>query len=163
MRLMFFVVSVLVVPLWAVAAEPTKPVEIKNFPEVQDVFVTNSPEPSPPSPSRFQFVGFTTAIYTGNLGGYFGAARKCQLEFEESRICHISEVEKTTILPDPISNQIGWVDVSLSDSVVTVPNCNDWRLESASSSSRGITDSGSLVNPGSCSVSHVIACCALVP
>ena len=65
-----------VLPLTAVAGEP-KEVEVINLPEVQDVFVTNPPaDPPAASVSRIQFVGLTTASYTGNLGGVFGATTK---------------------------------------------------------------------------------------
>ena len=60
-------------------------VEVTNLPEVQDVYVTNPPGAAPPA--GFQLVGFTSATYTGDMGGNFGVAKKCQLEFPNSRMC----------------------------------------------------------------------------
>jgi hypothetical protein len=96
MRLSLLLALSLFVPVMALA-QTLKQVEVTNLPEVQDVFVTNE-VPSAPAPPRFQFVGFTSATYTANLGGYFGAARKCQLDFPDSRICEYSEVARTTVV-----------------------------------------------------------------
>ena len=35
----------------------------------------------------------------GNLGGVFGAAEKCQIDFPDSRMCNVREVEETTAIP----------------------------------------------------------------
>ena len=53
--------------------------------------------------------GFTTAAYTGNLGGFRGGAEKCQLEFPNSRMCTYGEVQLTTSLPET-PNVLGWVN-----------------------------------------------------
>ena len=54
----------------AAAQIPAKPVEVINLPEVQDVNVLNVPPAA--AAARFQFVGFTTDSFPGDLGGLFG-------------------------------------------------------------------------------------------
>ena len=69
-------VSALIVPLAAYAQAP-KLVEVINDPLAVEVV-----NPAPPSPPvRWQLVGFTSATYTGAMGGHFGVTQKCQLEF----------------------------------------------------------------------------------
>jgi hypothetical protein len=70
---------VLLIPGAALGAESIKSVEVTNLPEpveVQDVFVTNPPATLPAPASRFQFVGFTTVTYFGNLGGLLRCCEK---------------------------------------------------------------------------------------
>ena len=50
-------------------AQSVKQVEVTNFPEVQDVHVTN---PTTPANGHVQLVGFTAASYDGDMGGHFG-------------------------------------------------------------------------------------------
>lgn len=136
-----------------------KEVEVINLPAVQDVFVTNPPVVPPvASVPRFQFVGFTTATYTGNLGGYFGAARKCQIDFPDSRICEIEEAAKTTHVPDDIPNISGFINFGIHRA--SPDNCVNWTREAGESAL--LDDSGN-ASPGSCIEPHPIACCALVP
>ena len=74
----------------------TGSVEVTNLPDVQDVHVVNQQPPAPaPASSRFQLVGFTSATYTGDMGGHFGVTQKCQLEFPGSRMCTVKEVAAT--------------------------------------------------------------------
>ena len=153
LRLVFLV---LLVPGVALGAEP-KPVEVINLPEVQDVFVTNPTVPPAPSVSRFQFVGFTAATYTGNLGGFFGAARKCQIDFANSRMCRRTEVEETTTIPDPIPDIEGWwfdrIDLS----------CRWWSSDLASNKGDRVNNTGHYGTASTCDIPNSIACCALVP
>src|SRR5262245_6027894 len=89
-------------------AQPLKQVEVTNLPAVQDVNIVGGG--TAPSSSRFQIVGFTAATYNANLGGFFGATQKCQLEFPESRMCNELEVQQTTSLPGGLTG-FAWVGV----------------------------------------------------
>jgi len=55
-----------------------------------------------------QLVGFTAASYTGDLGGYFGATRKCQIEFSNTRMCTSLEVIGTYAIPEGLDGH-AWV------------------------------------------------------
>ena len=104
----------LLAPL-AVLAQTPKDVNVLNFPDPQNVTgaveVTNDPlsvevvNPSPPMPaSRFQLVGFTSAMFTGGQG-ILGFALACQEEFAGSRMCSTIEVVETVDVPNP--RQVG--------------------------------------------------------
>jgi hypothetical protein len=130
-------------------------VEVTNLPAVQDVNIVSGG--TTPSSPRFQIVGFTTATYNGNLGGFFGATQKCQLEFPASRMCTPLEVQETTSIPGGLTG-VGWVDVG----------CITWTTEDFNL--RGSVVSGqtgiSTISPfggRQCNESGPIACCALVP
>ncbi len=58
------------------------------------------------------FAGYTTAIYTGALGGLTGANAKCQLQFTGSHFCSVSEFVSTGNTVNPITYN-AWI---LSDS-----------------------------------------------
>ena len=92
-------------------------VEVTNLPAVQDVNIVGGG--TAPSSSRFQIVGFTTANYNGNLGGYFGATQKCQLEFPESRMCNPLEVKESTTLPGGLPNSRGSIPAVVSGQMGT--------------------------------------------
>ncbi len=64
-------VTALIIPLTAHAQAPKK-VEVINLPLAVEVV---NPAPASP-PARFQLVGFTSATYTGAMGGHFGVTQK---------------------------------------------------------------------------------------
>ena len=87
----------------------TGSVEVLNLPEVQDVNVVNTPPTVPAACSRFHLVGFTASRHTGDLGGVFGATAICQAEFgPEARFCNTEEAASTTDLPQ-FSAAVAWV------------------------------------------------------
>src|SRR5262245_55265177 len=139
-------------------AQPLKQVEVTNLPAVQDVNIVGGGT----APARFQIVGFTTATYTGDLGGLFGATRKCQLEFPESRMCNPLEVQETTSIPAGLAG-FAWVNGN--------PNagCSRWTDDTGEFANGGPVVSGetglSSIGPQfpSCGASRPIACCAAVP
>ena len=98
MRLFFSsLLATMIVPLAANAQAP-KQVEVINDPLAVEVV-----NPAPPSPPvRWQLVGFTSAIYTGAMGGHSGVTQKCQLEFSNSRMCSLEEVATTTSIPSSL-------------------------------------------------------------
>ena len=96
--------TVLFVPFAAYAQAP-KQVEVTNLPDVQDVSIVNGAASSC-EVKTFQLVGFTSTVYTGNLGGILGSTQKCQLDFPGSRMCAFEEIQKTTStpsIPNPLS------------------------------------------------------------
>ena len=101
--------ALIAVDLSAVAASPSREVQVTNFPSPQfvegSVEVTNFPEPS--SPARFQLVGFTTATFTGGEG-VLGFTLACQAEFPGSRMCSSVEVMGTTVVPASLTGE-AWV------------------------------------------------------
>ena len=176
-------VLIAIPPYQAFAESPSKEVEVLNFPDPQNVVgsveVTNdaanpvavevvNPPPASP-PVRWQLVGFTTATYTGAMGGHFGVTRKCQLEFPNSRMCSLEEVAITTTIPDGL-NGVAWVHPQPSTlSTVLIAsgissdrfNCNFWR--SVGSVGQIVGADGVTVTRDTCTESYPIACCALVP
>jgi hypothetical protein len=167
-----------------VFAQSVKQVEVTNLPAVQDVNVTNdSTNPvevtgevsvtnlsAPSGAARFQLVGFTSATYTGAMGGNFGVTQKCQLEFPNSRMCSIEEAVATTSIPSGLSGR-AWthaqgavgVVIFAGDPVSQSKNCFGWRSSLHTFTGNVISDEGSADVISDCDREHPIACCALVP
>jgi hypothetical protein len=61
------------------------------------------------SAARVVFRGFTTATYTGNLGGYVGANQKCSQEFPGSGLCTLSDFDTSNTSLGPATGS-AWVD-----------------------------------------------------
>ena len=155
MRHWIVILSALLVPLAAHAQAPKK-VEVVN--PVLAVEVVN---PTPPAPAaRFQLVGFTSATYTGNMGGYLGVTQKCQLEFANSRMCTNIEVEQTTSIPSGLVGQ-GWVNEGIASAGLQGVNCRQW-LFVESSEGTSVNAQGTPGSNVQCTVPMPIACCALV-
>ena len=138
-------------------------VEVTNQPDVQAVEIVNPVAPTPAPPMRFQLVGFTTATYTGDMGGHFGVTQKCQLEFADSRMCSGQEAAETTAIPAGLSGQ-AWVQAEGLQNANR--NCNSWII----SGFDGFPDNGGALlkangnrSYSSCDEVAPIACCALVP
>ena len=130
-----------------------------------EVVVVNDPlavevvNPSPPT-ARFQLVGFTSATYTGNMGGQIGVTQKCQLEFPSSRMCTVSEVQLTTDIP-AVQAGFAWANQGGSESGIFWSHCYFWTDDRNAGSGLVIAATG-LANSRACDDPHVIACCALV-
>ena len=134
------IVAALVLPT-AVGAQKVKEVEVTNLPEVQAVEV-----------GRFQLVGFTDMTYVGNLGGWFGATEKCQVDFAGARICTFDEARNTTTLPVlPVVATLAWIG----------NGCASW-VKTDEPGTVLKSDTG-LTDVCECGIPHPIACCALVP
>lgn len=93
-------------------------VEIINQPEPPDVVeveILNLPEPTecpaPSGPLTFMFLGFTEEVYSGNLGGLYGAAQKCEAEFPGTnpRMCDADFVRNIPS-PQAPSTLYAWFD-----------------------------------------------------
>ncbi len=166
MRLFLSVlVTALIVPL-AAYAQAIKQVEIVNDPLAVEIVNPTSPGP----PVRWQLVGFTSATYTGAMGGNFGVTRKCQLEFPNSRMCSIEEAVATTSIPSGLSGH-AWthaqgavgVVIFAGDPVSQSNNCFGWRSSLHTFTGNVISDEGAADVISDCDRAHPIACCALVP
>lgn len=163
-------------PIAPVLKQPLK-VQVVNLPEVQPVEVAN---PTACGQGRFQLVGFTSATYTGDLGGPFGATQKCQIEFPASRMCERREVFETVTLPQGLTGN-AWIRLEPVFEVFSA-SCDQYRRASyihrtidvngtvTSETQRVFSDgilvseNGAVVNWGAaCDAERPIACCALVP
>jgi len=177
------------VSVWGTAAQTAPPVsEVEVINEPLEVVVVNPPPAIPPP--RWQLVGFTSATYTGAMGGHFGVTQKCQIEFPNSRMCSVEEVVATTTVPTGLSGE-PWVHKVINAGGGVIfnvnlhlhdENCSGWRSHVRISSSgtaipiggQFIESDGTLPLSGpsiggvpaqyhNCTESHPIACCALVP
>ena len=116
-------------------------------------------------------VGFTTALYTGNLGGWTGANQKCDAEFSGSFFCSYTDVMQTETPLAP-GGTGAWVDyyrnssptfvrgTSFSDTCAISPG-GTWQTNVASTSSTAgytLNDTGNIVR-ASCAGSRPLACC----
>ncbi len=77
---------------------PTVEVEVTNFPDPQNVVVTNEVPVVVVDLPRFQLVGFSAATRPANTG-LFPLSQACSSEFEGSRICMSEEVIETAAIP----------------------------------------------------------------
>jgi hypothetical protein len=146
-------------------------VEVVNPVDVQAVEIVNPVAPTPAPPMRFQLVGFTTATYTGGMGGHFGVTQKCQLEFPDSRMCTLEEVAATTAIPVGLSGDawahqesgVGGVIFS-ADLERNQGTCGGWTLSIDGRLGQQVSSNGVAKTSGSlnCGQSNPVACCALV-
>jgi hypothetical protein len=153
-----------------VMAQAVKQVEVANFPDPQSVVgqveVTNLPACE--TTVRFQLVGFTSDVFTGDLGGPFGATEKCQAEFVGSRMCNSYEAQ-TTDFPPAVRPAAAWINTIAGDSAggtVGVVGgigyyCRQWT--STDLPAVALKSGGNIEGGSPCSAEHPIACCALVP
>ena len=158
-----------------------KPVEVVNFPAVQDVNVLNSPT----SPARFQIVGFTTGTLPGGGAGsgLLALSRICGAEITGARQCSAREViESTTALPaftgvawvraepQPGSSAFSWSGFAYGSSTT----CGQWANGTSNAFGLVVTVESSNADAPQlspltgfltehCNAELPVACCALVP
>jgi hypothetical protein len=179
-------IAALLVPLAAHAQAPKQVevindplvVEVTNLPPVQDVNIVDGATGGC-EVKTFQLVGFTSTLYTGNLGGIFGSTQKCQLDFPGSRMCAFEEIQKTTDVPDQIAD-FAWMEPASTTSCVgsiiideSEKGMRQWSCNALDAPCRAVAvqefgisfestgSTGGLRLP--CSVEQPIACCALAP
>jgi hypothetical protein len=160
MRLLLVALALVVTSPVIAMAQVAKPVEVTNFPAVQDVNVVNAPPAA--GSQRFQLVGFTTATLPGNATR-FGLTRACQAEFPASRLCNGSEAIETVDIPDGLEG-FAWVQIEGRGSGEAFPPRNDCEQWTGTGFLTGATlrADGALFD-AFCSIPRPIACCALVP
>ena len=116
-------------------------------------------------PARFQLVGFTNMTYDGDLGGWFGATDKCQVDFPGARICTVEEVQKTTVIPAPPALPAGtlaWAHHVQGGS----RTCSEWTVANTTDGGLVSSDTGTRIDTQTlieCTKFYPIACCAPVP
>jgi hypothetical protein len=177
-------VTALIIPLVAYAQAPKK-VEVINDPlavevttpiaiiepvavDITEPLAVEVVNPAPPSPPvRWQLVGFTSATYTGAMGGNFGVTQKCQLEFLNSRMCRIEEVAATTSIPSSLVGN-AWANPTDWHYPDCRENCYLWKHPQSLCGSFGtgwvVASDGNVADyKASCDSAHPMARCALVP
>lgn len=109
------------------------------------------------------FRGFTTATFTGDLGGFTGANAKCNAEFPGSSFCTSADysLSNTASVPGAAG---AWVDFNRdSEGGRSTNPCN---IALGSWTHNGTSDTGGYLNAtgyttsSNCNVSRPLACCA---
>ncbi|PZR07315.1 MAG: hypothetical protein DI536_28100 [Archangium gephyra] len=116
-------------------------------------------------PRTVTFRGFTTALYTGNLGGNIGANAKCRAEFPGSVFCTRSDYAKTepNVYP-PASG--AWVD-NVRDSNGFRGGGECYQSAGGGWTHDGSGDTGTWLQPNglesnsACNAQKPLACCQL--
>lgn len=122
---------------------------------------------SPDAVPYVGLVGFTTAVYDGNLGGNTGANQKCNAQFPGSYFCTAQDYYVGE--PRQLSSLGAWVDADRDGSGErTTTLCNGssgrWTGNQTSASGWYITSGGRVMKntdavPGLCNVQRPLACC----
>ena len=113
------------------------------------------------APRTVAFVGYTTASYTGNLGGFVGANAKCATEFPGSWLCTIVDYQKA----NPITATAGaWIDFNrYANGERNIGACaaasQSWGDATASPAGVVVQPSGSYGTAGLCNVARPLTCC----
>ncbi len=108
------------------------------------------------------FRGFTSATFDGNLGGYPGAATKCQAQFAGSHLCTIADFDRSngTVVPPSAG---AWIDfdrsVSGSRSNNSCSNGSAWTSNSSSTYGANLNVTGGYAGTVVCSTPKHLACC----
>ncbi|MFZ5442906.1 MAG: hypothetical protein ACOZQL_23070 [Myxococcota bacterium] len=113
------------------------------------------------NPDAVQFVGFTVATYTGNLGGIVGANQKCRAEFPGSFLCTSSDYYRGE--PDVgAPGQGAWIDYERSAAGSRDSSaCNAtgaWTNGTSSDWAYAVTSTGGLASPN-CNNLRALSCC----
>ena len=115
-----------------------------------------------------EFAGFTTALYTGNLGGYPGANTKCSAEFPGSFLCTRPDYDQANTAVGPGSTG-AWLDYPRSSDGTRAANscylggAGVWTYSGPAVGSSG--QSGSMMLPTGdytsaiCNLQKPLACC----
>jgi hypothetical protein len=115
-----------------------------------------------------EFLGFTVATYTGNLGGYPGANAKCDAEYAGSYLCTRADYDLSNTLVAPGSAG-SWIDYSRNDdgtrndSACTVGGAGPWTYGGGATGSTGqsgwvVTSTGDHTS-ALCNSVKPLACC----
>jgi hypothetical protein len=112
---------------------------------------------------RGTFRGYTTAQYTGNLGGQVGANQKCSMEFPGSYFCTFADYDLTnpTVAPGGVG---AWIDADRAASGArNINECPSslgaWSTSSSSYYGSNLTSNGSFYTTLACSGMKPLACC----
>lgn len=115
--------------------------------------------------SSIQFRGFTTATFPGDLGGYPGAAAKCQAQFAGSFLCTIADFDRANGTTVPPTSAGAWIDFDRTASGSRANNScgtsgnTGWTSSSAGSYGANLNAVGGYYSTINCSVPKHLACC----
>jgi hypothetical protein len=146
----------------------TGSVEVLNFPDPQNVAGAVEVTNDAANPVQVEVTNrsggsvevlITQATYTGNLGGYYGATEKCQLEFEGARLCVYSDdrVAFVAIVPDFGTESEAWIQREPGDSAGV--SCGDWTTGVEIIGGYILRTNGTANYSDSCEGPRPIACC----
>lgn len=113
---------------------------------------------TPPPP---RFIGFTSATYTANLGGVFGANAKCQAQYAGSQFCTLSDYRSVELDSSTVPPGTGaWMDTARDAAGQRQSGyCSGWTYNSGTSTGLMVNVSGTTSDY--CSTAHSIACCSV--
>jgi Collagen triple helix repeat (20 copies) len=118
-------------------------------------------------PRAASFVGYTTATYPGNLGGFVGANAKCSAEFPGSWLCTISDFQKAN--PTVAVGGVGaWIDYNRyssgerNQSACADVNSQAWTVSTSTTAGAVVQPSGFYLSGGAgqlCNAARPLTCC----
>ena len=115
--------------------------------------------------STGNFRGFTTATYTGDLGGLPGAAAKCRVDFPNSWLCTVADYDLSNTNARPPTSAGAWIDYNRnangSRSIgACALNTTPWASAAVQFTPNApqLTDNGYAGTTG-CTASKHLACC----
>lgn len=114
-----------------------------------------------------QFIGFTTATFTGNLGGHPGANLKCEAEFASSFFCTASDYYRAEPSVNPPASG-AWIDYerdamgnrnSSACYQSSVAPSGPWTNSTNTDYAAYVNSTGYVVNGDNCNLVKPLACC----
>jgi hypothetical protein len=146
----------------------TGSVEVLNFPDPQNVAGAVEVTNDAANPVQVEVTNgsgggvevlITQEIYTGDLGGYYGATEKCQVEFEGARFCsyHGDRVAFVTTPPDFGTQREPWIE--RDSGIERFENCQHWTFGYEEIFYGVVLLTNGNLRGVPCDVPHPIACC----
>ncbi len=113
--------------------------------------------------SPITFAGYTTATYTGNLGGQVGANAKCQAQYAGSFFCTFADFDGANVTTAPGGNGV-WIDGDRSNAGSrNTGSCQTglgaWSDGTNNSYGYNLTANGSFYTTQLCGQTKPLACC----
>ena len=110
---------------------------------------------------KIYFIGATTSIYNGNLGGLLGANQKCEDDYPGTYFC--TDLDLLRAGTKEISTAAMWIHQAgavNSDSITyrLFSNCENWSTNNSSYKGYSVTGSGT--NLSNCNQTYPLACCS---
>ncbi|MGV3625563.1 MAG: hypothetical protein ACO1OB_32430, partial [Archangium sp.] len=117
--------------------------------------------------ARGNFRGFTTATFTGDLGGIPGANAKCRVDFPNSWLCTVAEYDLSNTATVPPSSANAWIDYNRSatgngtrSTSACTQNVSPWTNAATPYSASGaVIGATGYIGQYSCAQSKHLACC----
>jgi hypothetical protein len=113
-------------------------------------------------PTNAIFRGFTTATYTGALGGTVGANAKCAAEYPGSFFCTLADYDRANPIVAPGATG-AWIDSNrTATGARATGSCSSggtWNLGTTGDTGTNLNAIGAFTGQVSCNLSRVLACC----